>query len=88
MLSNFDIRESIRISLKMYELTSRSSVAQYLKLHPEMSRELMVPSGFPQRPLRRYERYLGSDQPLCAQNGYVLLLYSDPYDKWNLALGI
>ena len=44
-------------------------MAEYLKLHPEMAHELMVPSGFKQCLIRRYERYLSSTQMLSTQNG-------------------
>ena len=44
-------------------------MAEYLKLHPEMAHELMAPSGFIQRLIRRYERYLNGTQMLSTQNG-------------------
>ena len=44
-------------------------MAEYLKLHPEMAHELMVPSGFKQCLIRRYERYLSGTQMLSTQNG-------------------
>ena len=44
-------------------------MAAYLKLYPTMANELMVPSGFQQRLIRRYERHLGSTQLLSTQNG-------------------
>ena len=42
-------------------------MAEYLKLHPDMVHELMVPSSFMQRPLGRYERYLSGTQMLSTQ---------------------
>ena len=49
-----------------------TAVAQYLEKHPEMAHELMIPSGFTQRVLRRYERYLAGSEPLSKQNGYEI----------------
>ena len=50
-------------------LTSQPPVAKYLKQHPEMAHEMMVPNGFTQCKLRRYERYLGGKERLSAQDG-------------------
>jgi len=44
-------------------------VAEYLKLHPEMAHELMVPAGFKECLVRRHERYLCSNRPLSEQDG-------------------
>ena len=44
-------------------------VGEYLKLHPEMAHELMVPSGFKERIPRRYERMLAGERSLSSQNG-------------------
>ena len=44
-------------------------MAEYLRLHPEMAHELMVPSGFKQCMVRRYERYLGGEKMLSIQIG-------------------
>lgn len=44
-------------------------MAEYLELHPEMAHELMVPSGFTQCLIRRYERFLGGQAMLSTQNG-------------------
>lgn len=34
-----------------------------------MAHEFMVPSGFKQRLIRRYERYMGAEKDLAIQNG-------------------
>ena len=47
----------------------RNKVAQYLEKHPEMAHELMIPSGFHQCLIRRFERYLGGQEALSAQDG-------------------
>ena len=39
-------------------------VRQYLKLHPHMAHELMVPSGFQYSIVRRMERLLNNNVPL------------------------
>ena len=44
-------------------------MADYLKVLPERVHELMVPSGFKERLVRRYERYLGRRELLSTQNG-------------------
>ena len=51
------------------KLADHTTVAEYLKIHPEMAHELMVPSGFRDRIPRRYERLLGSTKPLSLQTG-------------------
>ena len=43
-------------------------MAEYLKIHPDEAHELMVPSGFKQRLIRRFERYLSGSTPLSVQN--------------------
>ena len=45
------------------------AVAEYLTLHPEEAHELMVPSGFTQRLIRRYERWLSEQTYLSMRNG-------------------
>lgn len=48
-----------------------AAVAEYLKFHPEMAHELMVPAGFKERIPRRYERMLSGEQSLSSQNGML-----------------
>jgi len=47
------------------------TVAEYLKLHPEMAHELMVPAGFKERIPRRYERMLSGEKSISSQNGML-----------------
>ncbi|KAI9872596.1 MAG: hypothetical protein M1830_001428 [Pleopsidium flavum] len=47
------------------------NLGEYLKLHPEMAHELMVPSGFMERIPRHYERMLCGKQSLSSQNGML-----------------
>ena len=42
-------------------------VGLYLKLHPDMAHELMIPAGFKYRIVRRMERLLNSSVPLYIQ---------------------
>lgn len=44
-------------------------MAEYLKLHPTEAHELMSPSGFTDRIVRRYQRYLSGSEPVSTQNG-------------------
>ncbi|MCJ1390338.1 hypothetical protein MMC18_003197 [Xylographa bjoerkii] len=48
---------------------AHEDVGQYLKLHPDMAHELMVPSGFKYRIVRRMERLLNNNVPLYLQTG-------------------
>ena len=50
-------------------LTHHFTVAAYLKIHPGEAHELMVPSGFKECMVRRYERFLSTESSLSSQNG-------------------
>ncbi|MCJ1379771.1 hypothetical protein MMC17_002874 [Xylographa soralifera] len=62
------MRLSTEEEVKLLSSGSKN-LGQYLKLHPDMAHELMVPSGLKYRSVRRMERLLNNNVPLYIQTG-------------------